>query len=1153
MRALPKCCILWYHITKAFKAQKERVALADIRIWYARAHRLLRPVVAKVGTLHAQGEPCVLLVPEQLTLQMERELLDRLHLPGFFTIEVLSPSRLAQRVLAAVGADGREPLSQAGQRMAVSFALEKCEKKLVYYRASAQRRGFAEKLAALIGDMKRGGLMPEALAAHAQTLPEGMQRAKMNDLATVYAAYEDTLGGRFGDGEDQLRYLAGRLPESGLMAKQHVFVYGFDALPEPLIALLCAMGGLCASLTVALIGDRETVPDGDLYRPVRQSVMRFALALRARGLSLAEIYLPPEPLGAAPAISHIDETLFAYPARKFAGGQASVHLSQHQSPFEEATFAARQIMRLCERGMDIERIALLYPDASGYPFAVAAALTDRGLPFYTDEKLPAASHALARFLLAAIRAMASDYQRDDMAAVMKSGYAPLTFDEACTLENYAREYGIHQKKWLAPFRKGDDQRVAQCEALRQKLMGPLQAAREAIVAARDAHASLAALMGLLTDVRAYDTLQAEEAALLAEGMLVRAGQNSQMWQTLLTLLEQLHALAGGARIPLSRMGDRLACGLAAVSLAALPPASQMLHAGTLGHYLSGEMDAVFLLGLNDGVLASATDSLLTEDERGQTQAATGAYMGMTDKSRAQFAQMDIKRAMTLPQQVLHLSYAKTDPLGKALRPLDLLATLQQSLFDGLPDAPEPEAALPMSAAQALKGLSRVLRVYADGAEERLPPHWRDRLARLLASPAAAPAAARLLRAADYHVASEPLAPEAAHALFPDRVLSVSRLEEFAACPFKHFVAYGLRPEVVREWGVEPVDLGMFFHSSLQNFANIASHTPAYPAVSDGEAEAMADRAVEPLVERLMSGPMGENARSMAAFERARRIVRRACRVVTRHLAAGDFHLHRAEARFGYADADSLPPLALQLGDGTAVALQGKIDRIDRYDVGENAYLRVVDYKSSQSTLEAAKTWWGLQLQLTLYLDAAVGGLAGAKPAGAFYFHVSDPLARTGEDDPALAEAEFLQKLQMKGVALADEDVLAAMDRGDAPIAIAAALNKEGGVRKDARVLDMAQMQALLAHSRAQAATLAEGLYGGDTAIQPAQSGTTSSCEHCDYSIVCGFHADARGATVRELPAMSMDELRQRLGEGVDGAVESLTLAEPAMEGEEGEA
>lgn len=1106
--------------------------MPNIQVWYARAHRLLAPLVAAIGALHAQGSPCVLLVPEQFTLQAERELLDRLALPGFFTIEVLSPSRLSQRVLATAGADPRAPLSQAGRRMAVSVALEKCEKQLVFYQSAARRPGFTEKLASLIADLKRGGLTPDGLLLHAQALPEGMRRAKLSDLAAVYAAYEATLSGRFQDSEDQLRYIAARLPESGLMQGRHTFVYGFDTLPDQLSALLCEMGALCESLTVALVCDGAAAPDGELYRPVRQSVRRFAEALAARGLTLTQKQLPPQPLPAAPAIRHLDEALYAYPLKRFAGDSPAVYVSQHQSPYEEAAYASRQVMRLCAEGMDIERIALLYPDQNGYAFAVSAALTDSGLPFYTDEKLPAASHALARFLLSALSAMAEEYRREDMLALMKSGYAPLTFAEACALENYAREYGVNRKRWLSPFTRGDEQRAARMEALRQKLMAPLQKARDAIVAARDARASLAAVMALLTDVDAYGALQAEEKALTAEGMLVRAGQNSQMWQAVLSLTEQLYALSGGARIPLSRIAERFACGLSALSLAALPPASHMLHAGSLGHYLSGDMDAVFLLGLSDGVLTRGTESLLTEDERAQAQQATGAYLGMTDESRAQLARMDIKAAMTLPAKALFLSYAKTDPSGKALRPLDLLDTLQTRLFAGLPEAPQGADELPLSAAQAMNELSGLLRGYADGAEEKLPERWRDILSRLLASPMTAEAAYRLLTAADYRVQSVPLSPEAARRLFHDRALSVSRLETFAACPYRHFVEYGLRPAEVKEWGVEPVDLGVFFHQSLQNFAALAAQTPGYPAVAEAQSQAMADEAVRPLLQSLLGGPMGDSPRNLALFARAQRVVRRACATVTRHLAAGDFSLYRAEARFGYPDEGSLPPVLLPLTGGGEVALHGKIDRIDLCTAGGETYLRVIDYKSGLASLEPAKTWWGLQLQLTLYLDAALGGVPGAKPAGAFYFHLGDPLARLEADDSALAEADILKQLQMKGVALADETVLAAMDRSDTPVVIGPALTREGGVRKDARVLDLPAMQALLVHSRKQASALADGLFGGDTSILPAQSEADSACRTCKYGGICGFHAEARGAQARELPPMNLEELRAHLtGEG----------------------
>jgi ATP-dependent helicase/nuclease subunit B len=218
-----------------------------------------------------------------------------------------------------------------------------------------------------------------------------------------------------------------------------------------------------------------------------------------------------------------------------------------------------------------------------------------------------------------------------------------------------------------------------------------------------------------------------------------------------------------------------------------------------------------------------------------------------------------------------------------------------------------------------------------------------------------------------------------------------------------------------------------------------------------------------------------------------------------------------------------------------VTLHGKIDRIDSCELDGETYLRVVDYKSSQTTLEPAKTWWGLQLQLMIYLDAAVNAVPGAKPAGAFYFHVSDPLARLSTDEREPAEIEIAKQLQMKGVTLADEAVLAAMDHSEKPLALAGTLTRGGEVRKNAKALDLPQMRGLLHHSRAQAAELADALFNGDTSVQPVKSGGSDSCEYCELSGVCGFHADARGAAVRELPEMTMEDLALRLA-GTDPPV-----------------
>lgn len=1096
--------------------------MTEIRILTARAHRLFSPIVAELGSRLKAKETSLVLVPEQFTLAAEQELMTRLHLEGMFMIDVLSPSRLAEHVLSAAGRDGREPLSDAGRRMAVSQALERLEDKLTYYGVIAQRRGFVEKLSALIADMKRGGLEPEALSLYAETLPPSA-REKWDDLSKIYAQYRAVLGERFRDSEDQLGYVANRLCESGFLDGKHVYVYGFDTLPEQLMRLLCAAAPLCESLTIGLIADGPDAPDADLYKPIRQSLSRFQERLAQSGLSAKHVALPPRPLPYTASISYLDQALFSFLPAPMAEKPEDIYLSCGLSPFEEATLMAREVLYLLEQGVDIERIVVLYPENAGYEFAVNAALSDSGVPFYTDEQLPAVSHGLIRFLLCALRSMADGWRGRDILGMLKSGYAPLSFDECCKLENYAFCYGIDRQRWIRPFTKGDGAEHA--EALRIRLIEPLLKARAALVAARDTVASLTAVFNLLSDIDAYGALKREEERLLEGGFSVRASQNSQIWQVILTMMDQLVKLGNGARIPLKHIATRLECGFCAVSLASLPPASGMLHAGSLGHLLTEEADAVFLLGLNDGILSRSTDSLLTPEERSQVQEGTDTFLGLTDESLAFMARLDVKRAMTLSSRYLFLSYARTAPDGSALRPLPLLATIEGRLLGRLPVSPVPVDELPMSAVQAFNDLSLLMRAHAEGAEG-LSERWRERLQTLLRSPATVSDAMRLLRSLGVDGQAQPLTSAQARALFGDESLSVSRLEQFADCPFKHYITYGLRPHILREWKVDPIETGTFYHACLNNFASLAKREAAYPHVEPERVNAMVERAIEPLAEDVLGGPMGDGERSRARFEQAKGAVHRAALTITSQLAAGRFSLYQTEASFGYEGG--LPPIVLVLSDGREVALRGRVDRIDRYDAPDAVYLRVIDYKSAQQTLDAARTWWGLQLQLLLYLDVCASAIPGAKPAGAFYFYVADPLVESDSDLASIAESKLREVFQLRGITLSDVEIYSAMDEGETPFVLPPIYLKSGELKKTARALSLPQFTSLLQHARETAVSLADRLFNGETLISPTRDESRTSCDLCEYSAICRFDASSPDAPFRDVPEMSMEELRNVL-------------------------
>jgi len=193
------------------------------------------------------------------------------------------------------------------------------------------------------------------------------------------------------------------------------------------------------------------------------------------------------------------------------------------------------------------------------------------------------------------------------------------------------------------------------------------------------------------------------------------------------------------------------------------------------------------------------------------------------------------------------------------------------------------------------------------------------------------------------------------------------------------------------------------------------------------------------------------------------------------------------------------------------------------------YLRVIDYKSSQLSLDAARSWWGLQLQLLLYLDVCTSAIPGAKPAGAFYFYVADPLVESETDAQSIVEGKLRDLLHLRGITLSDVEIVSAMDSGDVPCVLPPLYLKSGELKKTAKALSLNELTALLRHARDVASEMAERLLDGETAISPTRDEGRVSCEHCNYQSVCRFDCQSPDAPFRELPPLSMEELRSLLG------------------------
>ncbi len=1108
--------------------------MGKVTILGGRMHRLLPHMINEIGKLYKAGETCLMLVPEQYTLQAEVELIRRLELPGFFRIQVLSPSRLTQRIFDAAGTDGRVPLDNRGKQMALSRAILLVQRELTFYRRSAAQLGLVEKMGSLIADFKRGRLTAQTMLSHAQALPGGALQHKLTDIALCWEAYENQLAGRFVDGEDVQAEAARRLHQSGLFDGAYVFVYGFDILSPQLCESLCAGAALCSKMTVALTMDRPTARDGDLFTPTRKSAQRLSRMLKSQNTEYEWTYLKLAPLDSVPEIAHLEANLFARAAQAYPEKPEAVSLYAAPNPYAEAHEAASQMVKLHESGIPWGEIAVAAGSIADYASILSAVLPGYGIPIYLEEKTPVSSHGLIRFLLHALRAVSKGYPKADVIACLKSGYAPVSPEDCYRLENYALANGIYGERWRTPFVRGSKEEAQRLEPVRQALIAPLETLRSSLLKAKEATESLRAIFHLLEQADAYHTLQKEEELLLQMNLPAQAAKTRQVWQFLLGTLDQMHELLSGLRAPATQVAAWLAAGFSAGELSALPPVQDTVVCGDIGHIMPGSIKALFVLGLGDGFLQSDSQSLLMDEEREQLESLADTSLGQSGKGRDQLALNHLKQTLTIPAQSLFLSYAQATQSGQSQRPAGFLSLLKTRLFPlmeesgGVTGPSGPRE--PLAPTPALAGLAlRLSRLWDDASiEEALPKEWLLAWAALYQNPGTQHKAMQIVSALNDTLETNLLERETALKLFGHETMSVSRLEEYAKCPYKHFVHYGLRPVTRKEWTLTSADVGTYFHSALKDFTEKAAQDETWPEISRQECDRIMDKVLSPIEQEWAQGPLGENAQTAALGKRYTRIIRRAAWIFTQHMKSSSFRPRMAEVGFGTPDS-LLPPIRLQMKDGVQVLLRGVIDRIDLFEDDKSIYLRVVDYKSGNRDLEPAQLYWGLQLQLMLYLMAALQLMPGAEPAGAFYFHIDDPLAELDSGVKEQAEQQIAQMLRLKGVVLSDATVVELMDRDG--VSLKQVFTKSGALTAHASAASLEQMHGLISHAAQTAQSLANAMREGSISVSPARLGAFSACTWCEYAGVCRWDARLAGAKPRFLQPLSFQELMEKMNPG----------------------
>lgn len=1056
----------------------------------------------------SRGEHAIWIVPEQFTYETEKQLASRFG--GLIGVEVYSFARLCERILENAGVT-TPFLSKQGRCMVIRRAAFQRKDALMLFGRVAQQHGFAERMDALISQMKQCCIRPEDLRAAVDRADAGsLLSRKLGDIALLYEDSEAFLSSRYLTANDRQEAVLSLLPDS-LLRGCHVYIDGLDNPSRQLFFLLRAICGVAASVTLALHGSVSAgEEDAALFAPDARTLDRLREIAAELGLPFSVVPFPDRKVSAPPALAYLEHNLFSFHTRPFEGQAEEVCVLAAPDRTAEAEQAADLVLKLAQSGVRYRDMTVVVSDMAGYGPRLKRAFHKRGIPLFYDAQRPVLGHPAVDLTLAAVRCAAEGFPVRDILRIVKSGFAPILPDDAEILENYLLRYGVFGSSMQTPFSFGEV--PPEAEQARSVVMPPLLALREELKtpAARD---KIAALYRYLTALGLRERLSDSAAELMNAGSDADAAVTHQVWDTLCDLMTQAAVILGDTPLTRKEFLQILEEGTAGYHIGVVPGMSDQVLLGDIARTRSRAVDTLIVLGCNEGLLprTRGDDELLCDAELASMQ-QWGLPVWNDTGRMAEGDRLELYELLSRARRRLYLLFAFSDG-GAEMLPspvVDRVRTLlpacrvesAAALPGGFPTCERTGFALLMQLIRRRRQdgsehpLTAPLIEYYRGRER-----YRGQLADVLSGRA-------------FRTQPDAFPQALTRAMYGQNPsVSPTRLEQFNRCAFSHYIKYGLmareRPEAMER----SRDAGTFVHDALDAVCRlVAERGLSWRTLTEADVDELLSVCIPPLIETHNDGILMNDVRLREGLFLKITVIKLSVMTIVRQVAAGRFTVADTELAFGGEGA--FPPLSVPLASGETLRIYGKIDRVDRT---EDGLFRVIDYKLGGRPFEPERVSAGVTLQLPLYL-AAAAGLCG-EGVGMYYMPLSVPVSTEDKQ----------QTQALDGVTASDEDAILAAETGladESELIRNLKRGKDGAF--SGTLCTREQMKDLTALALSTCRETADRMQRGEAGISPLDN----ACKYCPYLSVCRFDAQLPGFHQRTLTRLSLEKLLQKDGDEI---------------------
>ena len=1129
-----------------------------------KSHRIYEEIMQRAA--EEPGRNFLIIVPDQFTMQTQKDLVMRSDRDGILNIDVLSFGRLSHRILEEVGTKEMPVLDDTGKSLVLQKVAADLKEQLPAMGSLLHKQGYIHEVKSAISEFMQYGISTQdmdKLITSAQK--RGALAMKLKDLKTLYRGFQDYIRDHFITTEETLDVLRRSLSKSKILKGSVVVFDGFTGFTPIQNRLIQELMRVCAETIVTVtigVGEDPYKMDGEqkLFHLSKKTVADLEkLAAEAEVERGEDLFVKggPNRFAKAPALHYLEQNLFRYQYEPYAGEQQEIHMFEALSPREEVHQTALYIRHLIrEQGMTYRDIAVVIGDLEGYASYVETEFGQLEIPCFLDRTRGIVLNPMIEYIKSALQLYIKDFSYDTVFHFLRSGMADISREEIDELENYVIRTGARgYRTYSRLFTRRTEELQGNAEGSEQaeeKTMERLNRIRQQFMDAVEilhmgsqekAGDYVSHLYDFLEQNQVQQKLLNYQQQFEKEGDLSRAREYAQIYRLVMDLLDQVYELLGEEEISRQEFADILEAGFGEITVGTIPQNVDRIVVGDMERTRLKQVKVLFFLGVNDGSIPkNASKGGIISDMDREFLIESGTEMAPSPRQQMYIQRLYLYLNMTKPSEQLYLSYAKVNSEGKGIRPSYLIDTVRK-LFPAMSvEYPQNRSRLEQieGRQEGARYLAEELREYVEGT---LPEEERQDFY-LMYRAYEADAAGRdlLTRAAFRRYRESGLSRIVARALYGQQLEnSVSRLETYAACACRHFLQYGLSLQEREEFGFEASDMGTVYHAVLENFAGklAESNLTWWDFTEDFAAKAVKE-SVEAYAATYGETVLYSSARNEYAITRMSRILTRTVLTLQKHLKQGSFQPDDYELSFRFAE--DLDSIHVDLSEDEKMHLQGRIDRIDVAEDAEHVYVKVIDYKSGNRKFDLAALYYGLQLQLVVYMNAAME-MESRKhpdkeivPAALLYYHIDDPTIETPVEltDEQINE-QILAKLRMNGVVNSDPGVVERLDRymQDKSVVIPVEKKKDGSFSARSGVLSREEMQLISSYVDAKIRSIGREILDGKIAANPYEKGNEEACTYCAYKKVCGFDGSIPGYEKRQLEDLDKQALMQRMQETVE--------------------